>query len=226
MNQGPNIRRYKLFVKTSPNCIQILKFILANIDAINAAGIKISIEKIKRSDMDDEMVAILNKYHITRLPALRSEDGKVAVGINDIIAILKRTSKASSAQSNVQSMLPSTGDPVGDFFAKELYTVDKTGKAEPRKDQEEDDRLDMSKKITQAGMSHRGGIPGPSTKRHQAFMDKNTQEEDYDIPHQPMARQQQTPDNIDEIHRSENRGGDPDDVMMKHWMDNNIEGRY
>lgn len=222
-NQG--IKRYKLFVKTSPNCLQILRFIDANLQAIMASGMRISIEKIKRSDMDEEMIKILNKYHITRLPALRAADGKVAIGINEIMDTLKKSGRSTAMQAGVGSMLPSTGDLTGDFWARELYTTDKTGKVEIRKDQEEDDRLDMSKKISQSNMNHRG-MPGPTSKRHQDLIDKNTDDVNtFDRPATPRASQHQS-DNIDEMDYGGQPSGDPDDALMKQWMENNVEGKY
>lgn len=82
------MQKFKLYVGTSKNDLRLLKFIQSNTQTINQMGVGISITHIKKRNMNSELVEMLHKKGISRLPVLIA-DGKKFIGLKRIIGLFK-----------------------------------------------------------------------------------------------------------------------------------------
>lgn len=148
------LKIFKLVVQPTSNCVELLRYLDANIEAINRLGVGVRVEKISKND-DENMVEIMRKKGITRLPALIAPDGKLFIGSKQIQELFDRN--LSTARNN-NRMNPvggagrdsgdsrmgadsedSTGSYLTDYYMREMYTGSKDGKLIPREDKEDDD---------------------------------------------------------------------------------------
>jgi len=84
----------KVFVKDSGESnIQVLRYIFQNIEIINQMGVKISITKINKLDLDKKLVNKLQSKNIVRFPSIVYPDGKVISGHNNIKKIFDKKSR-------------------------------------------------------------------------------------------------------------------------------------
>ena len=82
------MQKFRLYVGTSKNDLRLLKFIQSNVQTINQMGVGISITHIKKRNMNSELVEMLHKKGISRLPVLIA-DGKKFIGLKRIIGLFK-----------------------------------------------------------------------------------------------------------------------------------------
>jgi len=82
------MQKFRLYVGTSKNDLRLLKFIQSNVQTINQMGVGISITHIKKHNMNSELVEMLHKKGISRLPVLIA-DGKKFIGLKRIIGLFK-----------------------------------------------------------------------------------------------------------------------------------------
>lgn len=84
---------FKLIVTPTSNCIEVLKYLNDCITDINKMGVRVHVEKISQKDFDKDMVELLRKRGIIRLPALITTEGKSFIGIKNITNLFERNLK-------------------------------------------------------------------------------------------------------------------------------------
>src|ERR1700689_2351997 len=82
-----NDRIFKIFLRVQPTSLELARYLDKNIDGINRTGIKIQLEKLADCDFDAGLIDMLQKKGITRMPAMISSNGKVSVGLKQIIDV-------------------------------------------------------------------------------------------------------------------------------------------
>lgn len=140
------VKTFKVIVKTSDSCIDLLKYLDKHIKSINALGVRIRIEKISNDELDEEMVESLRKRGVTRLPALLDSEGKVFLGLTKIMEIFNKNLKLAQINRRVSPIDDMSGGAtdnpdIDNFWMKELFQGrSRSGKLIPRDDPDEDDR--------------------------------------------------------------------------------------
>jgi hypothetical protein len=128
----------KLIVKDSANSLEVLKYLDKNITEIVRLGVRIKIEKIKTSEFNEEMVNILKRKGVTRLPALLMPDTMVYTGTKSIIGLFEKNLNTSVKNQRVSPAAAPVGD-INDYWMQQLYDGrDSGGKLVPRDDGEEE----------------------------------------------------------------------------------------
>jgi hypothetical protein len=205
------VKRVKIIITSSENAKMLLQYIDKHIHEIRASGFYIKIEKISRANMDAEMVEILRKNNIPRLPAMKLPGGKCYIGNNNIIAMLSKRAKLVQSQGIISA--PTS---VESFMERELWEgTDEEGKKIARKDSdgENTDKNDIDRKMAMYQPPKHYVEP---TNRLNDIARNNERE-----PHQP--------DNVSSPHILQNPlplNGDADDDMMSKWMQNNMTDEY
>lgn len=169
------MQTFKLIVTANENCMKILKYLQKCINDINRLGVRVQIEKISRKEFDEDMVDMLRRKGITRLPVLLAPDGASFIGVGKITDLFEKNLKnqKTGARVDVMSAHTSGNSEMGsnpaltDFWMSEMYGgKDNSGKLIPKKDQDEgdDDRNDMDAKMRNYQSRvprHRGGGAAP-----------------------------------------------------------------
>jgi hypothetical protein len=186
------VRMFKLIVQPTNNCLEVLRYLNRNIRSVNKLGIGVIIEKI---DGNEELIEILRKRGITRLPVLLSPDGNNAIGMRQVIDLFEKGIKRipgrarSGAEANDEYDSSNTdfgtNPDLANFWERELYSGrDNKGKMRPRDDPDEEitgEGGDLEKKLTRYYMN---------TPKHRR---PNYQEPDDDPdPYQPAERPRRT----------------------------------
>ena len=183
------MKTLKIIVQPTRKCLGLLKYINKNIDVINKLGARIQIEKIDKDNVDESTIEIFRKKGITRLPVLLSPEGKIYVGLQQIVNNFERTLNsahtmqlASPCGEYYDTEMGSNPD-MNDFWLRELYAgYDKNGKMVPRKDKDEaeGENADIEKRLS----DYQRNVP-----RHRRA---EARERDYS----PPARTRRDEDNI------------------------------
>ncbi len=147
--------RVKIIVTSSESSIALLKYIRDNIATITRMGLTLRFEKIRKCEMDDDMVQSLKKSGITRLPAMINASGKRFIGVNNVIAELSKGVKTRQMTERV--FMPDTD--IQSHWQSEMYEV-KDGAMVPRQDAEPDEgnNADIERRMAMAqtkGPAHR-----------------------------------------------------------------------
>lgn len=177
------MKNFKLIVTPNENCLKVLKYLQKSITDINAMGVRVQVEKISHKNFDEDMVEILRRKGITRLPVLIAPDGASFIGVVKITELferniknLKNGNRVSPAGAENPKLNKGGNDEMGtnpaltDFWMSEMYGgKDDNGRLIPKKDQDEgdDDRNDMDAKMRNYQSRvprHRGG--GAQTERN------------------------------------------------------------
>jgi hypothetical protein len=103
------MQKFKLYVGTSKNDLRLLKFIQSNTQTINQMGVGTSITHIKKRNMNSELVEMLHKKGISRLPVLIA-GGKKFIGLKRIIGLFKNNINNFNNSTN-ESMHQMNGTP-------------------------------------------------------------------------------------------------------------------
>lgn len=222
---------FKLIVTVTDNCIEICQYLCKNITDINKLGVRVHIEKISKVEFDEVMVDTLRRKGITRLPALVAPDGKLFIGMKNIVDLFERnlrparnTDRIGAVDSN--SEMGSNPD-LTSFYMKELYSGrDNNGKMVPRADDDEenDDHAAITKSLANYGkkvprhrQEHNREIdidPQPRQRQRQHYEDNI---ETDDIYEEPAPRMREQP-----VNRPMDAGEDAlDHRMMTAWLSNN-----
>jgi hypothetical protein len=169
------MQNFKLIVTANENCLKVLRYLQKCVMDINAMGVRVQVEKISRKEFDEDMVEMLRRKGITRLPVLLAPDGASFIGVGKITDLFERNIKNLKNGDRVAAPRGDTpmagqGNPemgtnpaLTDFWMAEMYGgKDDKGQLVPKKDQDEgdDDRNDMDTKMRnyQARVPrHRGG---------------------------------------------------------------------
>ena len=239
MNQS---KTFKLIVQVSDNCLDLLRYIDKNISDINSLGVRLHVEKIAKSECDDEMIENLRKHGITRLPALISPDNKIFIGIACITNLFEKNLnnirtgqrvgpiKEGFNQSATSAEIGSNPD-MTDYWMRELYSgTDENGKLKPRDDPDEaeDESKDYEKKMRdqqknqpkqrrQGSDRERDVEPAPRTRRRN-YEESDDNIADSDDEYIPTRRSNKMP----ELPSTGDASGDNmDDRMLAAWMENN-----
>ncbi len=163
---------FKLIVTVNDNCVAVLKYLNKTIRDINNLGVRVQIEKIATDDFDAEMVNILRKRGIVRLPVLIAPDGVKFTGVKDITGLFEKNLKSGRNNTKVAPVDTSN---VHDFMLREMQRTDNN-----TKDDDLDERVDFNQRMQDYQKRvpvHRGG--GTQPERN---IDQNEQ--------QPPRRQQ------------------------------------
>jgi hypothetical protein len=159
---------FKIFVRSTAKCLEILRYLDKNITTINAVGAKVQVEKIVSEEVDDDLLHLFRQKGISRLPALLAPDGKVFIGLKQITDVFDRNinnmanNKRFAAgggdggagsyidyEAGGNAELGSNPD-MTDFWMRELYSgCDRRGRYIPRKDKDEreDEGADIERKL-------------------------------------------------------------------------------
>lgn len=239
-------KTFKLIVQVSDACLELLRYVNKNIGDVNKLGARVAVEKISKNEMDEDMIEMLRKKGITRLPALIAPDGKVFIGLKKIMDLFEknlnnaRNSERVSASDGYDG--PAADSEIGsnpdlnNFWQQELYAgMDRKGKMIPRKDKDEDEgeSADIEKRMS----DYRRNVP-----KHRRT---GGRERDIEQPTRERRRHHEDPPSDDDnIADSEDEGGydepeqpkgraprlpstgdsrgdDMDQRMLAAWMANN-----
>jgi hypothetical protein len=193
---------FKLIVRASPRCIDVLKFLDKNIETINRLGAAVKIEKIDTDDFDEDLAAQLRRSGIGRLPAMLGPDGKVFLGMDQIILVFDKNLTANRiAGREYQTANTEMGNnaELGDFWAREMYAGrDQQGRRIKRKDTDEEEDVggDINRRLAQYERNV------PHHRRQQA------NETNIDAP--PRRRTMRN-DNVADVDDTADGGGGGDD---------------
>jgi hypothetical protein len=205
------MKTFKLIVTANENCMKILRYLQKCINDINTMGVRVQIEKISRKEFDEDMVEMLRRKGITRLPVLLAPDGASFIGVGKITDLFERNLKSQKTGARVA---PAGGGESGgggnaelgsnpaltDFWMSEMYGgKDDNGRLIPKKDQDEgdDERNDMDAKMRNYQSRvprHRGGGAQP--------------ELNIEAPERPRRRRGGAPPPQDNIAPMEDYDGD------------------
>jgi hypothetical protein len=154
------VKTFKLIVQVNEVCLEILRYLDKNISTINRLGVRIQVEKLSKSELDEEMLETLRKKGITRLPVLIVNDGKLLVGLKRIIDMFEKNLNNARVDERVSPAGDYGGPAVGaemgtnpdlcDYWQRELYAgTDRKGKMIPRddKDEGEDEGGDIERRL-------------------------------------------------------------------------------
>jgi hypothetical protein len=239
------MQKFKLIVTANDNCIKVLKYLRGCVSEINKMGVSVQIEKISRKEFDEDMVDMLRRKGITRLPVLLAPDGASFIGVVKITDLFERNLK--NLKNGARVSAPDTGirentemgtnPALTDFWMSEMYGgKDENGRMVPKKDQDEgdDDRNDMDTKMRnyQARVPrHRGGGAQPERniepqerprRRRTAApaepADNIAEDETaYDLPERTPG----TPIRPPKYTPTDEGGEDVDQKMLSAWLENN-----
>ncbi len=207
---GSGTRTFKVLVQSKGNSIELSHYIDKNIRAINDMGIFVRMEKIGVGDLDNEMIEILRKSGITRLPAMVTGDQYPVIGKDKIINMFENIINSHRRGPDMFGGLGADlgadlGSNIGDFWSRELFATGKDGKIVPRKDDEaeyDNGKTDIEQRMrdyNQRVPKHRTG--------------GNTRERDFNPEPTSRRRHREEPepnDNIDDY----GGGGDYDEPMQ------------
>lgn len=121
------MRKFKVIVKNSDNCIKTLNYLNNNVKTINKMGIKIVIRKINTDDFDQELVEVLRQQGITRLPTLIMDSGEKYVGLESIKNIFEKNMKRFNATAlgkpinKTQTNEYGNNPDLGSFYKKKCF---------------------------------------------------------------------------------------------------------
>lgn len=240
------MKTFKLIVTTNDKCKKVLHYLSGCISDINLMGVRVHIEKISRNEFDEDMVALLRRKGITRLPVLIAPDGATFVGVNNITELFERNLKslknggrvAPAGGGSIKANTELGSNPeLTDFWMSEMYGgKDESGKLIPRKDADEgqgegSDMDSQMRAYQQRVPRHRGGgaqpernIEPPARPRRKKEApvrveapEDNIAEGEYDIP----AETPQTPIRAPQYSQTDEGGADVDQKMLAAWLDNN-----
>lgn len=206
--------KINLIVQQSRACVKVLQYINDNIADINSLGAYVEVRRISSGD---DLIHSLRRKGITRLPALIGPDGKICIGVNNIIKLFEKNLEGAAPTGSAPSIDIGTNPDMNDFWSRELYSgIDNNGKPIPRvdKDEAEDEGRDIERRMTE----YRRNIP----KRHRdpdaaprivsAPVDDNVQLSDDDKPApRPAATSSRSPASADDM----------DERMLVAWLDKN-----
>jgi hypothetical protein len=234
------MKTFKLIVTPNENCVKVLLYISRCIDQINVMGVRIKVEKIRKSEFDEDMVKILRRRGITRLPVLVAPDGKSFTGVNSITELFEKNLRTLKNGGRVAPVSKPEADfgtnpDLAEFWMKEMS----------KKDGEDNDmngeNNDFDSKLRQYQSrvpKHRGGGAAPEvnidaperqrrqrpsraeTRVHAPKMEDNIDSgdyPDYDLP----AATPSTPIRAPKLEPSDEGGADVDQKMLAAWLDNN-----
>lgn len=158
---------FKLIVQNSETCLNILKYIDKNIHHVNSLGVKISIDKIDKNGIDEDMIDILQQKGISRLPTLIAPDGKIFTGFKNIIELFEKNlnkaknhDRVSGSEYEYSNKDVGTCPDLNDFWTRELYEdADEHGNLKARKDSEETEDSNVKNDISRKMASYEKKIP-------------------------------------------------------------------
>lgn len=138
-----------IIVENSPECMEILRYILDVIAEIKNMNVYLKIKKISESDKTPEFVKKMAVKGIDSLPVLVS-NGKNFVGVHEIKKLLDKNIMAFKAQSRVKGILPPVNEQTTETDLDTYYK--KSIPADPddwkNLDQEDDGRApDFSQRV-------------------------------------------------------------------------------
>jgi hypothetical protein len=235
---------FKIIVQVTDNSLELLRYINKNLDDINRLGARVRIEKISKKEFDEDMVELLRRENITRLPALVAPDKTIFIGLKRIVDFFERNLNTAKNQDRVSAVGSGVSEmganpDLSDYWSRQLY--DGVSKQDGRtviRDEDSDEqnetkdierRLnDYNKKVPkhrQQGGNRELNIDHMDRRRKRTPiqdepMDNviDSEDEGYDEP-EPITRRDRPRQRI-----SGEQGEDMDDRMMNAWLDNNPGG--
>ena len=245
------MKTFKLIVTVNDKCKKVLEYLTQCITDINKMGVKVHIEKIGKDEFDEDMVELLRKKGITRLPVLIAPDGASFIGVNKITDLFERNLKNVKNGNRVAP----AGDGIGgntemgsnpeltDFWMSEMYGgKDQNGRLIPRNDadegQGEGDDMDARMRAYQARVpKHRGGGAQPERNieppaRPRRRRNDPPPEQHHQPPEDNIAEDDypgydiptatpSTPIRAPAFDQTDEGGADVDQKMLAAWLNNN-----
>lgn len=235
---GHQIKIFKLIVQPSINCMELLRYLNKNIEEVNVLGVGIKIEKIS-GEIDDDTAEVFRQKGITRLPALIAPEGKVFIGLQQVIGLfeknltrVKNMARASGyGTAEIDSPEYGGGTDVASYMQREIFAgVERDGKGrliqQKDKDMTPDESDDFQKKMSAFNRvtKHRRQTddeqdlddPMPRTRRTSTPVqdDEDNIADDEPAPKNNIRAPRQTSS-------GDGRADDMDKRMMDAWLDNN-----
>ncbi len=237
---------FKVFVRSTPRCLYVLRYLDKNIEMINSLCAGVKIEKLNDDEIDEELIDMFQQKKITRLPAMLAPDGKVFIGIKQITDVFD---KNLTAARNGERLNPVTGGIAGDgntelgtnpdmadFWMREMYAGrDKHGRLIARKDKDEreDESGDLERRMAdynrnvprhrRAGGGHERNIDIPergrrATRVDDDYVDNVADEEDIEES-PPRRANTRAPRTTNLAATGDVTGDDMDRRMLAAWID-------
>lgn len=237
------MQKFKLIVTANDNCMKILRYLQKCIADINKMGVAVHIEKISRKEFDEDMVEMLRRKGITRLPVLLAPDGASFIGVVKITELFERNLKnlrngnrvapgtaSDVTESNTSNTEIGTNPALTDFWMSEMYGgKDENGRMIPKKDQEEgdDDRNDMDARMRDYQSRvprHRGG--GAQPERNIEPQERPRRRKVQPVDNIAVDDPQEetptaTPIRVPKYTPTDEGGEDVDQKMLSAWLENN-----
>lgn len=237
------MQKFKLIVTANDNCMKILRYLQKCIADINKMGVAVHIEKISRKEFDEDMVEMLRRKGITRLPVLLAPDGASFIGVVKITELFERNLKnlrngnrvapgtaSDATESNTSNTEIGTNPALTDFWMSEMYGgKDENGRMIPKKDQEEgdDDRNDMDARMRDYQSRvprHRGG--GAQPERNIEPQERPRRRKVQPVDNIAVDDPQEetptaTPIRVPKYTPTDEGGEDVDQKMLSAWLENN-----
>lgn len=237
------MQKFKLIVTANDNCMKILRYLQKCIADINKMGVAVHIEKISRKEFDEDMVEMLRRKGITRLPVLLAPDGASFIGVVKITELFERNLKnlrngnrvapgtaSDATEPNTSNTEIGTNPALTDFWMSEMYGgKDENGRMIPKKDQEEgdDDRNDMDARMRDYQSRvprHRGG--GAQPERNIEPQERPRRRKVQPVDNIAVDDPQEetptaTPIRVPKYTPTDEGGEDVDQKMLSAWLENN-----
>ena len=190
------MKKFKILVQNSKNCIDIAHYLNKSITSINKLGVYVQLEKIEAEDMDTDMVEALRKKSITYFPALITDEGAVIIGKDKIKALFEdgfKGARRGDRIGNANTGWNNSGlSDLEIFQHKELFKgKTETGWDKPRKD-DDDDEENKAKSDIMSKMAHYDS----NTPKHRQSADPINRDP------QPTKRNAPAPEFMDNIHHT------------------------
>lgn len=235
MTTNYQVKIFKLIVQPSINCLELLRYLNKNIEEVNTMGVGIKIEKIS-GELDENLVEIFRQKGITRLPALIAPEGKVFIGLQQVVNLfeknlssVKNTAKASPVGYELDESGYShpQGTDLTTYMQRLAFDgIEKDTKGRILQPKDKDDDT-AEESIVKGDLDRRMMAFNRKTKNRRNVDD----EQDLDDP-MPRNRRTTIPtdeDNIaddtptDNIRIPNGQKDDMDDRMMNAWLKNNVQ---
>lgn len=227
---------FKLIVQPTDNCLELLRYLDKNITMVNSLGVRIHIEKISKDEFDEDMVETLRTKGITRLPVLLAPDGKMKIGLKQVIDLFEKN--INNANNNartgpIDDAEIGTNPDMTDFWMNELYNgSDKRGRLIPRKDKDEveEEGGNIEKRLAEYQRNvpkhrrtdnarERDIDPAPRTRGRGNYHDEDSEDNIADYEDEAPKTRRDTTTRLEST--GDANGDDMDQRMLAAWMDNN-----
>ena len=222
-----------LYIKSSPNCLKLMKYISKNIKLINDMGVYINIIKYSEDDFDINLINYLKRKKIEYLPALVLNNSKPIMGVDKIISIFEKNIKRfknERKQTEINNTFNHSDLTLEEFYQKEINIKDREEDDETldeginntdltRRIQEMKSRYNIGKKNEQPferlnNMSLSNNSTGPRTT-HEKYQSEQVEDN--------ISSTKDFKSIINDINKTSEGPQNIDSMMQRSWLENNFD---